>query len=76
MWSDEKNNVTFLAVTTPKHSEVVVLFALYVRPNFYVNRYCYCEEIMIFWICSLIFLYLSYSHEFPKSAQKQLNKRT
>ncbi len=61
---------------TPKHSEMVVLFAVYVRPNFYVDRYGCCEEIMIFWICSLIFLHLSYSHELLKSAQKQLNKRT
>ncbi len=71
----KEKNVTFLAVMTPKHSEMVVLFAVYVRANFYVDRYGYCEE-MIFWICSLIFLYLSYSHELLKSAQKQLNKRT
>ncbi len=55
---------------TPKPSEMVVLFAVYVRPNFYVDRYRYCEEIMTFWIRSLIFLHLSYSHELLKSAQK------
>ncbi len=49
---------------------MVVLFALYVGTNVYVDRYGYCEEIMIFWICSLIFLHLSYSHELLKSAPK------
>ncbi len=66
----------FLAVMALKRSEIVVLFACYAGTNFYVDWYGYSEEIMIFWICSLIFLHLSYSHELLKSAQKQLNKRT
>ncbi len=68
MWSGEKNNVTIFMPL--KRSEMVVLFACYAGTNFYVDWYGYCEEIMIFRICSHIFLHLSYSHEWLKSAPK------
>ncbi len=76
MLSGEKHNVTFLAVMRPKRSEMVALFALYAGTNFYVNWYGFCEEIMIFWICGLIFLHFPTVTNDSNQLQKQLNKGT
>ncbi len=55
----EKNNFTLLVVMTPRRSDMIVFLALHLHTNFKVVWFGCCDEIMIFRIWGLRFLYLS-----------------